>query len=294
MRILHLSDMHLTGAPGPNRDGVDPRESLRLILRDCYEIPDITLVVVTGDISDDGSLQSYKDAYAAIAAFAIERNIPCFLTTGNHDVRSSFARVLGSGHRSADGQDLSGEMLRSPDGECAASTLVEGYRIITLDSLVPGKTYGLISQAQLGWLRGILAQPAPRGTILAFHHPPVAVFGVEVQKKLALHNRDELAETIMGTDVRLVLCGHFHLQVYGQLGAVPVWVTPGVLNRIDLTVSPGAERAVRGAGATVVDLDSGGSPVIHTVHARDPLIGRVVYEAGADEVAGFIAKELAD
>jgi 3',5'-cyclic AMP phosphodiesterase CpdA len=65
--------------------------------------------------------------------------------------------------------------MDSPDLERAAVSLVDGYRFVTLDSLVPGQGYGWISRAQLDWLRGALAAPAPRGTVLVVHHPPIAL-----------------------------------------------------------------------------------------------------------------------
>jgi Icc protein len=287
MRLLHLSDTHLSREPGLDGEGVDTRESLRLILRDCGAIPGLDAVVITGDIADDGSPEAYTDALRLIGDFARERRLPAIFTTGNHDERTAFTAVLGSGHVDAAGPD---RRLDSPGGERAAVTTVGGYRIITLDSLVPGKGYGWISAAQLAWLRDVLAEPAPHGSVLAFHHPPVAVPGVAVQESIGLRNGPELAGVIGGTDVRLVLCGHFHLQLFGMLAGVPVWVTPGVVTRVDLTATPGTERAVKGASASLIDLGGPHSPVFHTLHARDPHAGETAYELGAGELDDVIAE----
>jgi Icc protein len=290
MRILHLSDTHLTEASGPDGDGVDTRESLRRILHDCRELPDLDAVVVTGDIADDGARVANGDALESVGGFAGQRRIPTIFSTGNHDDREQFAAVLGSGHFDADGRDRPAIKIEATDGERAAVTMVAGYRLITLDSLVPGKGYGLISHAQLAWLRDVLAEPAPHGTVLAFHHPPVAVPGVAVQAALGLRNGTELATTIRGTDVQLILCGHFHLQLFGMLTGVPVWVTPGVVTRIDLTATPGTERAVMGASASLIDLGGPNSPIVHTLHARDPHLGRTAYEIDGDELEAVIAQ----
>lgn len=290
MRILHLSDTHLTRTPGPDSDGVDTRESLRRILHDCREVPYLDVVVVTGDIADDGSHEAYTDALELVGAFARQRRISAIFSTGNHDERAAFTAVLGSGHFDAGGREQPEDQIGGADGARAAVTLVSGYRIVTLDSLVPGKGYGQISKAQLAWLRNVLAEPAPNGTVLAFHHPPIVVPGVAVQDALGLHNGQDLTDTISGTDVRLMLCGHFHLQLFGMLGPVPVWVTPGVVTRIDLTATPGTERAVKGASASLVDLGGPHSPVFHTLHARDPHVGQTAYEVDAMEMAAVIAK----
>lgn len=126
--------------------------------------------------------------------------------------------------------------------------------------------------------------------MLAFHHPPVVVPGVAVQDALGLRDGPDLADAIGGTDVRLVLCGHFHLQLFGMLAAVPVWVTPGVVTRIDLTATPGTERAVKGASASLIDLGGPHSPVFHTLHARDSQVGHTAYEIDAVELSTVIAK----
>ena len=62
---------------------------------------------------------------------------------------------------------------------------------------------------------------------------------------------------------------------------MPVWVTPGVVTRIDLTASPALVRAVRGATATMVDLAGPQSLLFHVLHARDPRAGKQVYLADA-------------
>lgn len=136
--------------------------------------------------------------------------------------------------------------------------------------------HGRVDPAQLAWLREVLATPYGHGSVVGLHHPPVALTGT-VQEQVGLRDPDELAAALEGTDVRGVLCGHFHLQLAGRLGAVPVWVTPGVVTRIDLTAPAGLERAVRGAAASLVDLDGPRAPLCHTVHARDPRAGEQVY-----------------
>ncbi|MFI1991552.1 hypothetical protein [Actinoplanes sp. NPDC020271] len=82
--------------------------------------------------------------------------------------------------------------------------------------------------------------------------------------------------------MRRILCGHFHSQLSGTPAGVPVWATPGVVTRIDLTAPPEVVRAVRGASATVADLGGPHSPVPHTLHARDPETGRTAYETGVE------------
>jgi 3',5'-cyclic AMP phosphodiesterase CpdA len=278
-RILHLSDPHLTGS-GFDEDGVDAAAALERMLLDARHLSGLDLVVVSGDIADDGSVAGCAGVRERVGEFAAERGIPHVYCTGNHDTREGFAAALGSGHLGPDGTDVGRLIEPAPDtpvGERAAVSEVLGLRVITLDSLVPGKVHGLVSAAQLSWLAQDLAEPAPAGSIVVLHHPPVFLESPPTRAAV-LQNPDDLGAVLAGTDVRAVLCGHLHLQLSGSLYGVPVWATPGIVTRVDATAPPHLLRAVKGAGASVVDLGGPFSPMFHTLQARDPLAGVEVYE----------------
>src|SRR3546814_12565775 len=77
---------------------------------------------------------------------------------GNHDDRASFREHL-----------LPAEEAESPSSPVDRVDELDGLRIVTLDTSVPGFHHGEISDAQLDWLAGVLSTPAPLGTILALH-----------------------------------------------------------------------------------------------------------------------------
>ena len=289
MRILHLSDTHLERTDSPNADGVNARQSLRQMLSDLESVQGIDVIVTSGDIADDKSKEAYHAARELIGDFARTRNVPMVYSVGNEDDRLAFIEVLGSGHLDAMGGDRADLVVPSSDHERAAVSSVDGYRFVTLDSLVRGKGYGRISDTQLEWLRDVLSEASPKGTIIVVHHPPIAV-DIEVHRAFRLQNFGALADVLRGTDVHLMLCGHFHQQMFGYLESTAVWVTPGVVSRIDLTAAAGTQRAVRGASATVVDLGTPHSPLIHVLHARDPHAGETVYELNERELKDVISE----
>lgn len=274
-RILHLSDTHVT-ENGFDEDGVDAAAALDRLLADARHVPDLDLVVVSGNVADDGSEAGCAAVLERVGRFAAQRGIPQVYSTGNHDNRDAFAAVLGSGHLGPDGTDVGG--LAPVDGERAAVSDVGGLRVITLDSLVPGSIHGRIGAAQVEWLRQILAHPAAAGSIVVFHHPPVYLEQSPWMPRFVLRNPEELGDVLEGSDVRLVLCGHVHHQMSGMLAGVPVCATPGIVTRIDLTAPPHLVRAVKGAGATVVDLGGPFSPLCYIIQARDPAAGEKAYE----------------
>ncbi len=241
-RILHLSDTHLTA------DDEDTAASLRRILFDARHVARIDLVVVSGDLTDDGSVAGYATVREIVGAFAAERGVPHVYTTGNHDDRAAFTKVLGTGHLGPGSGDVGRDGPAGP--ERAAVSDVTGLRVITLDSLVPGSGPGVISAGQLQWLAGVLAETAPAGSLLVFHHPPAHVASSVFVATGGLRNPGELAAVVTGSDVQAILCGHYHVQLAAHLGGIPVSVTPGVASRIDLTAPARLVRTVRGASAT--------------------------------------------
>ena len=121
-------------------------------------------------------------------------------------------------------------------------------------------------------------------------HSPASGQGMNSGIQDAYNLAWKLADVIRGTDVQLILCGHFHLQILARLEQATVWVTPGVVSRIDLTARPGTERAVHGPSASLVHLGAPHGPLIHTLHARDPRMGETVYEADEEEMREVIER----
>ncbi|MGY0390096.1 metallophosphoesterase [Nocardioides sp. WG-D5] len=274
-RILHLSDTHVTGS-GLDMDGVDAVAALDAILRDARHVPGLDAVVVSGDIADDGSAEGCRAVLERVGAFAAERGIPHIYSTGNHDTRGPFREVLGSGHLDADGSDR-GRLLDPESDLCASVSYLGELRVVTIDSLVPGKTHGFLDEAQLARLAAELSTPTRDGTVLVLHHPPLHLASLPWVADVVLHNISALGRVVRSSDVRAILAGHLHFQVSGFLAGIPVWVTPGVVTRIDTTAPPHLVRGVLGAGASVVDLADRASPTFHVITARDPRAGEQVY-----------------
>jgi len=274
-RILHLSDTHAAAA-GVDMDGVDAAAALEGLLHDVRHVPGIELVVVSGDVADDGSEAGCRAVREQVGAFARARAIPHVYCTGNHDERTAFGAVLGSGHLDPDGEDrgtalVPGSRLR------AAYSLVGGLRVLTLDTLVPGHTHGALDAEQLDALAGLLATPAPEGTVLVLHHPPLHIASMPLLAAAVLRDIPALRDVVHGTDVRAVLAGHLHHPVTGFLAGTPVWVAPGVVTRVDTTAPAHLVRGVLGAGAGLLDLGRADATTYHLLHARDPRAGEPVY-----------------
>lgn len=279
-RVLHLSDLHLN-ARGEVRYSVDADLALGAVLDSCANLGELAAVIVTGDVADDGSEAAYNRARDVLLDFAGPRRARLVFSVGNHDNRDAFTRSLGSGHIGANGNDCG--VTAGPAGRVCAVSEADGVRIVTLDSLVPGRWYGHLGTEQLRWVAAVLTSEQP--SILAFHHPPIDL-AVEIQQRVGLDDRDGFAAVVHPSLVTAILCGHFHQQIAGSVNGVPTWVTPGVFTRIDhLTGPPGSERAFAGGSATLLDLTQPARPVFATI----PLPGRdsrLAYETDLESIEG--------
>jgi 3',5'-cyclic AMP phosphodiesterase CpdA len=247
LRILHLSDTHLFGDDSLHYGQVDTTAALQRVLTAFSEIRQLDLVVGSGDLSDDGSAESYAALKAALEPWASERGARVVYAMGNHDQRAGFRQILGDGH---------GGRPSAAPGPIDGASHLGPWRIVTLDSSVPGSGYGELDGDQLDRLATLLATPAEAGTILVMHHPPVPA-STSLLQALELHDPSRLAEIVGGSDVRLILAGHYHHGLVATFAGVPVNVTTAIANTIDPLAPAGTERAVMGSGATLVTIGRG-------------------------------------
>ena len=244
--LLHLSDTHLLAGNAPLGGRFDTAANLTHTLSAAEATgvrPDA--IVFTGDLTDLGEPEAYRALREAVEPFAERLGAPVVWVAGNHDERTALRR------------DLLG--LEATEEPVTGVWDLGGLRLIALDSTVPGWHHGDLDEAQLGWLRGILAEPAPLGTIIALHHPPLPSH-VPLFDILELREQGRLADAVAGSDVRAILAGHLHYSTSGTFAGVPVSVAAATCYTMNL-----ARPAV-----DVNGMDAGQS--FHLVHVYDDTI----------------------
>lgn len=213
--LIQISDLHVEEPGVESRYGLDTTTLLERALRRVEETGvRADAVLFTGDLVERGVAAEYQRLRELLEPVAARLAVPFVYVMGNHDDRASLRGVL-LGDGSGSTEPLY-QVLR-----------LRGLRIVVLDSSIPGVAFGELDDAQLARLRAELAEPAPDGTVLVLHHPPLPSV-VPIAGAIELQQPQRLAEVIAGTDVRVVLAGHTHLTSAGALAGVPVWV-PGAL-----------------------------------------------------------------
>jgi len=276
-RIAHLSDCHLRPVSGLVGGVVDADARLRRAIEvlTTWDTP-CDAWFFGGDLTDEGDADTYVRLRELVEPAASACGVQVIWGNGNHDGSDAFARVLwgvgpGDGLHSDSGLRQAQPAVggSSPEGGVGPSTLgpsygqpdprslsvskgqplnrtydLRGLRFIALDSVVADRPEGRLSEVSLAWLSELLATPAVHGSILALPHPPVPPVQ-DAAGLWPLTNPGALAEVVRGSDVRLIIGGHFHQTSFTTLAGVPVAAASSLTYTQDLT----AGRTLRGQDA---------------------------------------------
>jgi 3',5'-cyclic-AMP phosphodiesterase len=193
--LVQLSDSHLFANPSGKLLGMNTRDSLNAVIeRVLAEQPQIDVLIASGDLSQDGSVESYQ-AFREVSAQIVA---PTRWFPGNHDELPEMAEAARQS-----------EFL-------APITDIGAWRITLLDSAVPGSVPGYLQDQQLQLLAQSLSEAPERHHLVCLHHNPVPI-GCAWMDPIGLRNPEALFAVLdRFPQVRAVLWGHVH-QEYDQL-----------------------------------------------------------------------------
>ncbi len=218
--LVHLSDTHFLGSGRKLYDQIDSDEPLRLLMERLVATEQkIDALVFTGDLADRAEVDAYLRLRDLIEPWAARLEAELVWVMGNHDEREPFTEILLRDEATGETRD---RVVKLGD-----------LRLIVLDSSVPGYHHGELTEEQLSWLGTVLSTPAPDGTLIALHHPPIPT-PIDLMGLIELDNQVALADVIRGTDVRGVLAGHLHYSTFSTFAGVPVSVSAASCYNIDL------------------------------------------------------------
>lgn len=255
--LVQLTDLHLVADGGhAQADAVATALAAVEAAAAAGTLP-LAGLLLTGDLTDAGEPGAYRRLRALVEPIAARLSVPVLCAAGNHDDRAALR------------EHLLGEP--ASDAPLDHVARLDGLRVVVLDSTVPGHPHGELPDASLAWLAAQLAEPAPDGTVLALHHPPLPSPS-RLATSIELRDRHRLAEVVAGTDVRVVLGGHTHLPSAGTLAGIPVWVGGSVYTTW-YGLQDGGEGAVAAPSVSRVDLFDDGGVLVSSVPVGAPHLG---------------------
>jgi len=205
LQVIQLTDSHLRQDEDGLLLGMNTRRSLSAVLelvqQDGHD-PD--LVVATGDISQDGSEESYQSFQEYMSVF----NCPVYWFLGNHDRQSAMVQIT------AGTEAMDRVVVRN------------GWKLIFLDSSVPHKVFGRLGKNELRLLEEELNRDPDLHTMICFHHHPIDINSAWLDA-IGLRNREEFFEIVdRYANVRVILWGHIHQEVDCERNGVRLLASP--------------------------------------------------------------------
>ncbi len=200
--VVQITDCHLGADPAARLRGVATRASLAAVLERAQPLlKQASLLLATGDLSHDGSAESYRALRQALRPV----RAPLLCLPGNHDHPARLA------------DHCTGEL--SP-------VRIGAWLVVGLDSCQPGREGGRLAARALDELEHTLAAAPDRPTLLCLHHPPLPV-GSPWLDAIGLAEPEALLERVRAhPQVRAVVCGHIHQVLDAELGSARFLGTP--------------------------------------------------------------------
>jgi len=204
--LIQISDCHFARDPKATYRGENADRNLGR-LRMGVEAMAADGLVLSGDISEDGSIESYERAADQVRDWAPL----CAWLPGNHDNKTAMAEALSEP-----------DFLRGPVLDWG------GWRLVLLDSAFGDRGDGTVDDDRLKPLDAVRAETSERPALAFIHHQPVPV-GAPWIDKYGMAHSDLLWERLAGTRVKAVGFGHVHQAFIGERDGVVCLSAPSTV-----------------------------------------------------------------
>ncbi|MDI7493592.1 metallophosphoesterase [Cronobacter dublinensis] len=204
MLIAQISDIHAA----PDNDNLTRFDNALAWLAPLA--PD--LLVISGDLADDG----WRDGYSQIAARLEAFSCRLLILPGNADHHDALRATWGA------------TLWTGADGPLHAVADLPGLRVIGLDTTLEACAAGSVA-AHLDWLSQQLDEAQGRQTLLFMHHH-VFASGIPSMDAIMCRDHDALAALLRHHPARplAIATGHVHRPAAGTLAGIPAYICGSV------------------------------------------------------------------
>jgi len=222
LRLVQFTDPHLYGDEAGSLRGVATYPALmRAIAHARARDWPVDAILLTGDLVQDDptGYANVRRAFAGLGA-------PVLCLPGNHDEPETMRHELAAAPFVLDDR-----------------VDFDAWRVVLLDSTLPGCASGRLSAQALAQLRAALGSAEDRHVLVCLHHHPVAMSSRWLDR-VGLENADEFFAVLDAyRNVRAVLWGHVHQSFDGLRRNVRLLATPSTCTQFlplaeDFAVDP--------------------------------------------------------
>jgi len=203
-RLLQITDCHLGSQPGEKLLGMDTDQSLYDVLQmvQANESPD--MILVSGDMSNDGGVRSYQRFLDIMERYF--PNTPMAWLPGNHDDPMNMDQV--------ENLPIESHCVRG------------GWNMIFLDSRIPMEEGGDLTVNELERLDKQLSAYRRLPSMVFLHHQPVPVGSEWLDQYVVRNNRAFFRVIDRHPHVKAVCWGHVHQYFNAERKGVKLLATP--------------------------------------------------------------------
>lgn len=208
MKIIHISDIHISGTPIL---GFDPIANFEACLAHVAEFQsDADRVIITGDLTHRGETENYKRLQSILDSSPLQENLRPRLLVGNHDDKENFVATFG-------------ETKRDGNGFVQWTEETDAGIFVYLDTAEPGTHAGHYCDKRQAWLTEVLSTAEAEGkpAWLFMHHNPIAVEVANADVIGIVQEAEFQAILTRFRDtVRHIFFGHCHFTLSGQVSGI--------------------------------------------------------------------------
>lgn len=207
---MQITDLHILADDNTSLSGVKPFHSLGRIIDDIKSLsPAPRLVIASGDLTDDGS----PEAYRRLRRLLLELPCAVYVMAGNHDETEVMRAELPGDN-----------IFYQRQVDC------ENWRLLLVDSKLPGSSYGFISEDELAWLENQLDNEDSRSVLIAMHHTPLRLCA---SPSCQVKNAEIFLTRIRNfQQVKGLVAGHTHNAIEETLDQLRVMTTPSTMVQV--------------------------------------------------------------
>lgn len=209
MNVLHISDIHYRSAyqkTNPYEEMLSHMDSslerLKAVITDVMAVSSIDLIVISGDICDEGSANDY----ALLKKYFDSLSVPVLVTIGNHDIRPAF---------------YEGWLGEKKDEPYLTVMKTDDLTWISFDNSLHGKPCGYVDEERLVWLKKQLDEN--ENCIVVMHHQFPDLPGIP-----GMDGSQKIRKVLEEHKPLAVLNGHTHWIKDEVLDGIPYFTAPSI------------------------------------------------------------------